>query len=587
MCEMEFVYTYVKKHASASYHSSADESLESQVNELLLQCKQHNSSLHNKQLTKKLKKQRLANEISLLLRIKEIIEQKGDQWGAEKRLFRQEVEKISQNLLEVVTTSSSEMYELRTTANELTRVNFDLQQQLQRYKVDCEMKERELTDVTSQLLRKDQYMFSLNEQKRDDPSANICTVTERNAHIEVRAVNAPRESNHNSNSVTIQDKITLCQILGEFNTLESPVSLSNRFEAVVLKYSLNNEDACSLLKAWIPGPLFDRLSSQVKDNLADAEGRMKALQRVLSSRDLQVMKFVRGMDPIVFCSLFLSLYKKVYNCPDLSPDDASFLYAMANKCYVDYPTKIALRNAASYQRFTNLLRDWCEESRDIDRSDTNVSIVTRNRKRRRFFRCYRCNRPGHIQRFCRTPNISCLAQEEIEINVSDPPPQEFNSHEHIVRSKPESSIPPGDRVDKEGFTVYDLQQGFPMFAPWANIKFWMVCIWPQILMPWFMCLHRSGYRKSKFENLEKKQQAILVVAIGVSAGYNRPISYGCWSEYKAICKKIKYLRRNGSMQEYHKGLEEYRISGFQVTSVTDVTLVQLAVSGLQEKYTTP
>ncbi|KAM5151836.1 posterior protein-like [Mantella aurantiaca] len=496
MCEMEFVYTYVIKHASASYHSSADESLESQVNGLLSQCKQHTGSLHNKQLTKKLKKQRLANEISLLLRIKEIIEQKGDQWGAEKRLFRQEVEKISQNLLEVVTTSSNEMDELRTTASELTRVNFDLQQQFQRYKVDCEMKgklvdslrqkvsevERELTDVTSQLLRKDQYMFSLNEQKRDDPPANICTVTERNAHIEVRAVNAPRESNHNSNSVTIQDKITLCQILGEFTTLESPVSLSNRFEAVVLKYSLNNEDACSLLKAWIPGPLIDQLSSQVNDNLADAEGRRKVLQRVLSSRDdrgmrdLQVMKFVRGMDPIVFCSLFLSLYKKVYNCPDLSPDDASFLYAMANKCYVDYPTKIALRNAASYQRFTNLLRDWCEESRDIDRSDTNVSIITRNTKRRRFFRCYRCNRPGHIQRFCRTPDISCLAQEEIEVNVPDPPPQnneEFGSQEPIARTKHESSIPPGDRVDKEGFTVYNLQQGFPMFAPWANIPFWM------------------------------------------------------------------------------------------------------------------
>ncbi|XP_044157468.1 posterior protein-like [Bufo gargarizans] len=273
---MELAYSYVKKYASAKYHSCADEPLKSQVNALLSQCQQHNDELQSRPLTKK----------------------------------------------------------------------------------------GEGTSV-----------------------------------------------------LTINEKLTLCQILGEFNTLESPVCLSNKFEAIVQKYTLTDKDACSLLKAWVPAPLAAQVSAYENDNL-DAEGRMKELQRALKSRDdrgintLQRMRFRRGDDPILFCNQYLSLYKSVYNCPGMSADDPSFIYSMANICYVNYPNRIALRNANSYQSFINILRDWCEESSDGYRSDADISVVSRGTRRKKFIRCYKCHRPGHIQRFCRTPDISSLIQDD-------------------------------------------------------------------------------------------------------------------------------------------------------------------------------
>lgn len=116
---MEPVYTYVKKYASANYHSCADEPLKSQCNVLLSQCHQHNSRLLGKQLKKKVKKERLANEIAVLLRIKFISEQMEGKWEAERSCLGEDIEKISENLLKIATASSSEMDELWATAGNL------------------------------------------------------------------------------------------------------------------------------------------------------------------------------------------------------------------------------------------------------------------------------------------------------------------------------------------------------------------------------------------------------------------------------------------------------------------------------------
>ncbi|PIO16114.1 hypothetical protein AB205_0056150 [Aquarana catesbeiana] len=324
---MKLVYTYVKKYASANYHSCADEPLKSQCKVLLSQCQQHNSRL--------LEKERLANEIAVLLRIKCISEQMEGKREAERRCLGEDIEEINENLLKIATASSSEKDELRATASNLSERNSELQEQLQRCSMDCDMK--------SKLLESLQIKVSGMEEL----------------------------------------------ILGEFNALESPVSLSNKFEALVLKFHLSNEDACSFLKAWLPGPLAGQLSAQVNDNLADAEVRRKELQHIVDSRDngmsdLQLIKLRRGDDPILFCSEYLALYTKVFNCPDLLEDDTSFIYSMANKCYVSYPTRMALRNARSYQNFVNILRDFCQGSSDREYgSKAGVSVISRGTGRQR------------------------------------------------------------------------------------------------------------------------------------------------------------------------------------------------------------
>ncbi|XP_072287137.1 posterior protein-like [Pyxicephalus adspersus] len=289
----------------------------------------------------------------------------------------------------MATTSDTEMGELRAEVNDLRKENCELHQRVERCNADYSLKcnlvdalqfklsqkeelvlalEMKLADANSQLMAKEKCILSLSTQESKRESANICTLTEMNTCRGVQSANTPRAARESASTLTVQDKYHLCQILGEFNGLESPVSISNKLEAVVCQYGLNNEDACALLKAWLPGPLAAQISMN-NDQLVGAEGRRKELQRVFGSRDrrgtqdVSRMKFRRGDDPVIFCNEYLSLYRVVYNCPDISSDDMEFLYSMANKCLVSYPVMIALRNASSYQQFINILGTGVNKTR--------------------------------------------------------------------------------------------------------------------------------------------------------------------------------------------------------------------------------
>ncbi|XP_077342034.1 posterior protein-like [Lithobates pipiens] len=516
---MELVYTYVKKYASASYHSCADEPLESQCKILLSQCQQHNSRLSGKQL-KKIKKEKLANEIAVLLRIKFISEQMGGKWESERRRLGEDIEKVSENLLKIATASSNEMDELRATAGNLSGRNSELQEQLHRYSMECDMKskllellqirlsemeelvmslERELANVRSQLLNTEKVMLSLNEHKGTCQLADICTINEENGRDETQSAIAPIASKQNDSLITIQERPTLCQILGEFNALESPMSLSNKFEALVVKFHLSNEDACSLLKAWLPGTLVAQLSAQVNDNLADAEVRRKELQRIVDSRDngmsdLQLMKFRRGDDPILFYSEYLALYTKVFNCPDLLKDDASFIYSMANKCYVSYLTRMTLRNARSYQNIVNILRNFCQESREREYgSKADVSVISRGTGKQRKFRHCKWNRHGH--RFHKALKIASMEQEtpEIQVSAMKTPTQDRGRIAQRPDMKDSSQgrlhCSEGEIRNDSPHPKHSQQQDWmiiPIFAPWANLPFWLVCSWTQMTLPFFL-----------------------------------------------------------------------------------------------------
>ncbi|XP_072285265.1 posterior protein-like [Pyxicephalus adspersus] len=346
--------------------------------------------------------------------------------------------------------------------------------------------------------------------KKASESANICTLTEMNTCRGVQSADTPRAARENASTLTVQDKYHLCQILDEFNGLESPVSISNKLEAVVCQYSLNNEDACALLKAWLPGPLAAQISMN-NEQLVGAEGRRKELQRVLGSRDrrgtqdLSRMKFRRGDDPIIFCNEYLSLYRVVYNCPDMSSDDMEFLYLMANKCFVSYPVRVALRNASSYQQFINILRDWCEQ--DKERYTSDISVIYRSTRRPKS-RPFRCNRPGHIKRYCRSLNvhkdhtkIANLIAESNEENI-DESTTPIQDNEITLQpgvkdnNYKNSASAAGGRKDINSKNDQHPQNGqeqgwtnIPMFAPGANLPYWLVCSLPQAALPFFPLLY--------------------------------------------------------------------------------------------------
>ncbi|XP_073433034.1 LOW QUALITY PROTEIN: posterior protein-like [Dendrobates tinctorius] len=221
-------------------------------------------------------------------------------------------------------------------------------------------------------------------------------------------------------TLTIQEKTNLCQILGKFDTSASAISLSNRLVAVVTQYNLGNRAACALLRVWLPSQLCEKLqppvgyhkglSSDLECNWGNASDRLEELKRVMGGRDargtnaLENAKLNRGDDPIIFCSEYLTLYRSTYNCPDMSPDDNSFLYSMANKCtFVDYPAKVALRNANSYQAFVNILKDWIQDTSHDTKPQKRISEIVKNEGKARFVgKCYRCGYTGHTMKECRS-----------------------------------------------------------------------------------------------------------------------------------------------------------------------------------------
>ncbi|XP_072270024.1 posterior protein-like [Pyxicephalus adspersus] len=481
---MDIVARFVQKYASTDYKSLAGDALTHQFNDLVVQCNEHNECLKSKPKSKKGKKIRMANVLRMLLRMKEISEEKEVQWYTERNQLKEQLENCHKNVSIVDPNgkpSECECEELKEEVYQLVECNNELHDRLDECEVRCRLREqsiaaleqkeagkehviaslkKELEDSKTQLWQKEQDMLSwkaqtvsqvvnqcydnrdawakLTQEQRDkmmmeqqpifsadgpegSPNQSSSLFTPVSDRVGQRVESLRMNSNSHSTTLSIQDRTNLCQILGKFETGASPISLSNRLEAVVAQYNLGNRDACALLRAWLPLQLCERLqppvgshkglSAEMNSNWGNSADRMRELQRIMGGRDtrgtnaLENTKFRRGDDPVLFCSEYLSLYKATYNCPDMSPDDSSFLYSMANKCtFVDYHTKLALKNASSYQTFINILRDWIQETSQDNRPYKKISEVVRSEMRVRFLgRCYRCGNTGHIMKECKMP----------------------------------------------------------------------------------------------------------------------------------------------------------------------------------------
>ncbi|XP_071970634.1 posterior protein-like [Engystomops pustulosus] len=401
---MELVQKFVKKYSSARYQSCADGSLEEQYNELMMQCKSHNEKLDRKVLSKRGKKERLGNEIMMLIKMKELAEVKEVNWYIQRLQCKESIDRISDSVIEISAKTTSEMDNLQVKVDELTLRNHE-KGDTSEGRVNYVTKES-VSEAMAQLCKQEEQIRSLQVQNQTcHKAADVCIVTPGGWSDEHNLIPADK-----SPTLTIQDRLHLCQVIGEWDTNESPIIVSNKFEAVVKQYNLCNADAWSLLQAWLPGPLAAQLScTHMGDDDSGADLRRKELQRIMGGRDirgentLRKHRFRTGDDPLIFCNKYLTLFRSVYNCPVMSQDDSDFLYSMANQCNVDYNTKVALRNTTSLENFINILRDWCEEN-NRDEPSGYLSTEYRARRTRHVRHCYGCGRPGHIKRFCHVNN---------------------------------------------------------------------------------------------------------------------------------------------------------------------------------------
>uniref|UniRef100_F6VIS7 Uncharacterized protein n=1 Tax=Xenopus tropicalis TaxID=8364 RepID=F6VIS7_XENTR len=517
---MELVEKYVNKHASVDYNSSADECLTHQFKSLMTQCQSHNNNkIKSNQLPKMVKKIKLANEIFMLLKMKGIAEQKAVQWNSEKAQLREDLDRFGESLMVAATTSEehdSELDELRKKVLMLAEQNKLLEEKLQECEERSRLREQHVTCLESKV----------GYSEEIDVPVNVCPVTEqevrdRELGTRPQTLSSPslfspqseftRQRVDNTSIPTYrnnpaepaklkiqgaQDVINLTQVLGKFDTNTSAISISNKLEAVIKQYNLGNKDACALLRAWLPYQLVGRtrpseVLADVIENWGDARDRLRELQCIMGGCDtrganaLENARYRRGDDAILFCTDYLSLYKVVFNYPDMLSDDTNFLYSMANKCCVDYNTKIALRYASSYNTFVNVLRDWSQDSFESQR---HISVVSTNHQHRRFSRrCFGLQRQeGDVKQNLNNDLLGHSPSPEHETVVpsentgTDPTITDNTGDRKQSQNEPRREFhTPSYKTGKEGTT-------FPSFMPWVNIPLWLYSTWSHIAMQMLM-----------------------------------------------------------------------------------------------------
>ncbi|XP_077131620.1 posterior protein-like [Ranitomeya variabilis] len=320
---MEIVSKFIEKYASAQFNTCADDALTHQFNDLMKQCERQSEN-KSKLSKKKAKKEKLANVLCRLLKMKGIAEQKELHWYSEKAQFRGEVDKIEQLVSMAIASAEDPSCECENLRDEVDNMNYrncELKDKLEDYKERCKLREQQIAlleekeakyndvmtilrnqlhDANVKLELKEHDNMSLKSQKSTKVNSHCCNQMcksndqeerKRGEEQPVCTADSP-EGNPNQNSslftpesgrlrqlrenslinssnqvhcttLTIQEKTNLCQILGKFDTSTSAISLSNRLEAVVTQYNLGNRAACALLRVWLPSQLCKKLQPPV------------------------------------------------------------------------------------------------------------------------------------------------------------------------------------------------------------------------------------------------------------------------------------------------------------------------------------
>ncbi|KAG8437792.1 hypothetical protein GDO86_008484 [Hymenochirus boettgeri] len=159
---MEFAQTYINKYASATFNVNSSDALTHQFNDLFKQCQDHNEALKSKKSSKKGKKERLSNILSMLCRMREIAEQKELQWYTERAQIREDLDKFEKSLTVAAASSAEcECEELREEVERLTDVNCELEEKIDRWQEICVIREQQISSLESKEVCNEEQIVSL------------------------------------------------------------------------------------------------------------------------------------------------------------------------------------------------------------------------------------------------------------------------------------------------------------------------------------------------------------------------------------------------------------------------------------------
>ncbi|XP_069618373.1 posterior protein-like [Ranitomeya imitator] len=366
---------------------------------------------------------------------------------AEKAQLRGEVDKIEQEVSMAIASAedhSCECENLRDEVDNMNDQNCELEDKLEEYEERCQLREQRIALLEEKEAKYNDVMTILRNQLHD---ANVKLELKEHDNMSLKSQKGTKVNNHCCNQMCKsndqeerdwkrREERPVCTADSpEGNPKQRSSLFTPECPPLKVPSHITISLTISLLFLQPPVGYHKGLSADLECNWGNASDRMEELKRVMGGRDtrgtnaLENAKLNRGDDPIIFCSEYLTLYRSTYNCPDMSPDDNSFLYSMANKCtFVDYPTKLASRNANSYQAFVNILKDWIQDTSHDNKPQRRISEIVKNEGKVRFVgKCYRCGYTGHTMKECRSrkriinnrPFIDRKQTQEQEPNASN------------------------------------------------------------------------------------------------------------------------------------------------------------------------
>lgn len=184
---MEAIEGFVNKYGCVRFESIKENALTHQYNDLLKQCNTHNDAIKHKKSSKKGKKQRIANAICMLVKMKDIAEQKELEWYSERKQLFEQVQSVTENILAMVAKADANVADH---IQQLVTEKCVLKQRLDELEKTCMLKEQCIASL-NQTEAENLHVITLLREELQGAQAAIMELSSKHAIAECAMVEVP------------------------------------------------------------------------------------------------------------------------------------------------------------------------------------------------------------------------------------------------------------------------------------------------------------------------------------------------------------------------------------------------------------